>query len=271
MRTSMMPNARLSIETRTHQGALYRLLFLGLSALILLYSVVPPRMLPGSPDKLLHAVAFIVLILTFRRGFDRHDLLSILSVTLVLGGLIELLQLFLLTRQASWGDLFVDLVGGILAYLWPAKGLDFAFLLIASVLGIGFLGPGVGTWASLLTLGLYGLTPTSLQQMALLLPVVVLIGGMVGSAFQADETRKDPSWFVLDEVAGMMTAILLVPQTWPGLLMAFGLFRLFDIWKPWPVRVAERLPGGWGIMADDLVAGLLAGIGGWLLFHAFLT
>ncbi len=260
------PRPFAALEAREVQQGLYRLLFLGLTTMVLLFSVVPPRMLPSSPDKLLHAVAFIVLILSFRRGYDRHDLKTILGVTILIGGLIEILQLFLLTRQASWDDLLVDLVGGFVAYLWPAKGLDFVFLLIASVLGIGFLGPGVGTWASLLTVGVYGLTYTTLQQVALLLPAIVLMGGLIGSAIQAHETREDPSWFVLDEVAGMMTAILLVPQTWAGLWTAFVLFRLLDIWKPWPVRIAERLPGGWGIMADDIVAGLLAGILGWLLF-----
>ena len=51
---------------------------------------------------------------------------------------------------------------------------------------------------------------------------------------------------------------------WKYLLLGFILFRVFDIWKPWPVRQAEKLPGGWGIMADDWVAGIYAALGLWL-------
>ena len=69
---------------------------------------------------------------------------------------------------------------------------------------------------------------------------------------------KDPRPIVIDEVAGMTLSVLAFPLTPPVLGAAFVLFRLFDIVKPFPARVSERLPGGAGIMADDLVAGLYA-------------
>jgi phosphatidylglycerophosphatase A len=101
---------------------------------------------------------------------------------------------------------------------------------------------------------------------------------------------KDPQRVVIDEVSGQHLTLLLgvgvpiwwrVPQDdwvglWPGfitvhnplnwkyLLLGFILFRLFDIWKPFPARQAESLPGGWGIMADDWIAGLYAAIGLWI-------
>ena len=103
---------------------------------------------------------------------------------------------------------------------------------------------------------------------------------------------KDPQRVVIDEVSGMHLTLLLgcgvplwwrasaIPADWPGatlglisitsvltwkyLLLGFLLFRLFDIWKPTPARQAESLPGGWGIMADDWIAGIYAGIGLWL-------
>ena len=71
----------------------------------------------------------------------------------------------------------------------------------------------------------------------------------------------DPGWVVVDEIAGQMVAMVAVPRvTWPWLLAAFGLFRLFDIAKPGPVGWADRQPGAFGIMADDIVAGALAAL-----------
>ena len=71
---------------------------------------------------------------------------------------------------------------------------------------------------------------------------------------------KDPGWFVMDEAAGMWlactTAISL--GLW-GVLLAFVLFRVFDIWKPWPIRRLESIGGGFGIVLDDLMAGVYAG------------
>ena len=97
--------------------------------------------------------------------------------------------------------------------------------------------------------------------------------------------QSDPRNVVIDEVSGQMIALLgagwlltltsdfiseasplvvLVAPNWKYLLLGFILFRVFDIWKPFPVRQAERLPGGWGIMADDWVAAIYAALGLWL-------
>jgi len=70
--------------------------------------------------------------------------------------------------------------------------------------------------------------------------------------------EDDPSWVVIDEVAGILLALCLVRPTLVHLVAAFLLFRLFDIWKPFPVGRLERLPGAWGVTADDLMAGLYA-------------
>jgi phosphatidylglycerophosphatase A len=70
---------------------------------------------------------------------------------------------------------------------------------------------------------------------------------------------EDPSVVVWDEFVGQWIALLLLPAGWPWALAAFALFRLFDIWKPWPVRWADRqLHGGFGAMLDDVLAGLYA-------------
>jgi len=80
--------------------------------------------------------------------------------------------------------------------------------------------------------------------------------------------RHDPQTVVVDEISGQLIALLGIGAAvaeWKYLLAGFILFRVFDIWKPWPVRQAEQLPGGWGIMADDWMAGIYAALGLWLL------
>ena len=66
--------------------------------------------------------------------------------------------------------------------------------------------------------------------------------------------------FVVDEIAGQLVALMFIPLTGPTVIAAFLLFRLFDIWKPYPVRRLEELPGASGIMADDLLAGTYANL-----------
>jgi phosphatidylglycerophosphatase A len=83
----------------------------------------------------------------------------------------------------------------------------------------------------------------------------------------------DPQVVVIDEISGQWLACApllagaggAMTSGWAGLLVAFLLFRIFDIWKPPPVRRAERLPGGWGVMADDWLAGMYAAILLWVL------
>ena len=72
--------------------------------------------------------------------------------------------------------------------------------------------------------------------------------------------QNDPKEVVIDEVVGMMITMFLIPATVFSLVMGFALFRFFDITKPWLVGKAEKMPGGYGIMLDDIVAGLFANI-----------
>jgi phosphatidylglycerophosphatase A len=90
------------------------------------------------------------------------------------------------------------------------------------------------------------------------LVVVVLVGTWASHRVEAVLERKDPGVIVIDEVAGMMVAVLLLPRTLGVLLCAFLLFRLFDIWKPFPAGEAQALRGGFGVMVDDLIAGVYA-------------
>jgi len=107
----------------------------------------------------------------------------------------------------------------------------------------------------------------------LLVLSVVVVGVVSSGKFAASSGKEDPGEIVIDEVAGMWVALLGLA---PGYFVpAFGLFRILDIIKPFPVRNAEKLPGGIGIVADDLLAGLMANLiirgTSWLLFSGGIS
>jgi len=136
--------------------------------------------------------------------------------------------------------------------------------LIATFFGIGHLHPGSGTWASAATLALWWalglwLPPAWLVPIAIAISVLVTLIGIPPSTVVARESGiKDPGFVVIDEVAGQMIALIAVPVNWKYMLAGFILFRSFDIVKPFPLRRLEALPGGTGIMMDDVGAGLYA-------------
>jgi phosphatidylglycerophosphatase A len=90
------------------------------------------------------------------------------------------------------------------------------------------------------------------------LAAVVVVGIWASHRVEVLLERKDPGVIVIDEVAGMIVAVLLLPRTLGVLVCAFLLFRLFDIWKPFPAREAQALRGGIGVVVDDLIAGVYA-------------
>jgi phosphatidylglycerophosphatase A len=71
---------------------------------------------------------------------------------------------------------------------------------------------------------------------------------------------EDPGPVVIDEVVGMLVSLLFLPGTWPVIVAAFIAFRVFDVVKPWPAGRLEDVPGGWGVMADDVMAGVYANL-----------
>lgn len=137
---------------------------------------------------------------------------------------------------------------------------------VATVAGAGFFPILPGTVGSavavLLVAALDAMPLTSAGRDALLALLIVLIFFLgVWAAGESEKIfgRTDPSHVVIDEIVGQMVAFLLVPHaTWKVLLAGFVLFRIFDISKPFPAGRAERLPGGWGIMVDDVIAGAYA-------------
>jgi len=93
---------------------------------------------------------------------------------------------------------------------------------------------------------------------AVVLIAVTLVGVVAASEAESKYQRRDPGHVVIDEVAGMLLTLLAVPVGVGGVMIGFVAFRVFDIVKPFPARQVEALPGGWGVMVDDLVAGLYA-------------
>ena len=129
-------------------------------------------------------------------------------------------------------------------------------LLVATMGGIGRLKPAPGTWGSLVVLPAALLEPLAALLLALL---VTLIGFYAVRDVLRDTPNQDPGWIVVDEAAGMLIALagLSLDASILGVLIAFGLFRVFDIFKPWPVSWADQQKGAFGVMLDDIVAGAL--------------
>jgi phosphatidylglycerophosphatase A len=163
-------------------------------------------------------------------------------------------------------------------------------LFIATAAGLGYLPKAPGTWGSLAGVALYVLVgwlasirslpmmnmerdvnfwTSDLSPALVAIPaaiIVAVVGLWTSDLVSKYSSVKDPQFVVVDEVSGQQLTYLLgaVVGNWKYLLLGFILFRVFDIWKPFPARQAESLPGGWGIMADDWIAAIYAALGLWI-------
>ena len=133
-------------------------------------------------------------------------------------------------------------------WIWLAAGLGLGFAPWAPGTVGSLAGPPLAWW--LQASGVSGATWGVITTVAFL--TSVWICGRAATQLRA----KDPSQVVLDEIVAFLFVFAWVPVDWLTGIVGFALFRLFDIWKPWPIHRFELLPGGWGIMADDAVAGL---------------
>ncbi|MFZ5518144.1 MAG: phosphatidylglycerophosphatase A [Candidatus Zhuqueibacterota bacterium] len=139
---------------------------------------------------------------------------------------------------------------------------------IATFLGIGYSPVAPGTMGALALAVLYWFLPTLTALQLLGVICVVIFFGVHCSSVTEKATQEklghekgnDPGIIVIDEVAGMLIALIALPKTLPYVAAAFVLFRVFDIFKPFPVRKFEKLPAGWGIMFDDVMAGIYANL-----------
>jgi phosphatidylglycerophosphatase A len=140
------------------------------------------------------------------------------------------------------------------------KSLDVSDRLIATFFGAGYAPAAPGTVATFATLPLYLILRRLSFPWYLLSLVLLTILGVFASGRMERLWGKDPGKVVIDEVAGTLTALISRPSSLKEILIGMVLFRVFDILKPPPVSTLESLPGGVGIMADDVAAGLLSAL-----------
>ena len=146
--------------------------------------------------------------------------------------------------------------GGKTAWAW----------VVGTFFGAGLLRPGPGTWgsaaAALLWLGAakgLHLAPAPLAWLTLGAAMcAIAIGVPAATRVERESERADPGHVVIDEVAGQWIALMYSRVNLSHLLAGFLFFRLFDIVKPWPARKLECMPAGWGVMLDDVAAGVYA-------------
>lgn len=135
--------------------------------------------------------------------------------------------------------------------------------LIASIFGIGYIRKGGGTVAAAFAVLIWWVIFRNIgMNFALQLGItffITFLGVWAGNVVEP-EWGKDSYRVVIDEVAGMFISVLFVPVEWKWLLIGFVLFRFFDIAKPLYVRRMEVFKGGWGVMLDDVLAGIYANI-----------
>ncbi|MBD3232755.1 MAG: phosphatidylglycerophosphatase A [candidate division Zixibacteria bacterium] len=150
----------------------------------------------------------------------------------------------------------------------PVTSRPFA-VVIASFFGIGYLPAAPGTWGSLAAIVVaYSFFPVRIVEQLLVVFTVTLIG--IYASYRAEDVYgKDGGEIVIDEVAGIFVSIIAIPKSVESYALAFILFRLFDIVKPFPARRSERIPYGVGVMADDVVAGIYAAILTFFIYHLY--
>jgi phosphatidylglycerophosphatase A len=141
--------------------------------------------------------------------------------------------------------------------------------IIATSFGIGYIQKGAGTVAALFCCLLWyvmGMAAFPWWAQLLVITGFFFIGAAAASEVE-DEWGHDSNRVVIDEVQGMLTALFLLPAHWHYMLAAFVLFRFFDIAKPLGIRRLEFVKSGWGVMLDDLMAGIISNV----LLQAVIT
>ena len=135
------------------------------------------------------------------------------------------------------------------------------WMMLATLGPVGRIRPAPGTWGSVAAVLIAAvLVQAGGWVLEISTVIVCVLGVRAAEIYDRMMGSKDASDIVIDEVAGQWIALLVVPLDWRWWVAGLVAFRLFDILKPGPVRLAERFPGGYGVMADDIVAGALAAV-----------
>lgn len=130
---------------------------------------------------------------------------------------------------------------------------------IATCFKVGYLPFAPGTWGSVFAILLWWVLLKDLNTyiFGAIIIIFLLIGIVVSNIIIDQSGDHDPSYIIIDELVGQWLALFLIPDGFFNIAISFILFRFFDIIKPWPIRLIEKLPKGLGVMSDDLTAGLI--------------
>jgi phosphatidylglycerophosphatase A len=128
--------------------------------------------------------------------------------------------------------------------------------IIASSLGLGYIPWFPGTWTSLVVIIVFWFWNPQGNVWTIFTLVAILVAMMVANSAEKYFHNKDDQKITIDEVAGMAIALLFIPHNAWLIILAFILFRIFDISKIFPLRKIEKQPGAWGLVGDDVVAGI---------------
>ena len=133
---------------------------------------------------------------------------------------------------------------------------------ISTFFGLGYFPVAPGTITSLVVILAYKfyLYQLSWPLYLFILFLLFLVGVYTSTKFSAESNKKDPRKIVIDEACGQLLVLFRMSEAWFPVLASFILFRVFDIVKPFPIKKVEALPAGWGIMMDDIVAAIYAGV-----------
>ncbi len=132
--------------------------------------------------------------------------------------------------------------------------------ILATFFGIGYFPLAPGTAATAAGIALAFALQGSSWAYAVVVLVLFAVGVPVCGRVEKMLKQKDPGIVVLDEVVGVLIALAGLPMTWPVTISVFFLFRAFDMFKIYPINRLETRPGGWGIMLDDVMAGVYTNI-----------
>lgn len=133
---------------------------------------------------------------------------------------------------------------------------------ISTFFGLGYFPFAPGTITSLVVILAYKFYLYQLDWTLYLMIffLLFLVGVYTSTKYSAESKKKDPRKIVIDEACGQLLVLFRMSDAWFPVLASFVLFRLFDIVKPYPIKKVEALPAGWGIMMDDVVAAIYAGV-----------
>ena len=130
---------------------------------------------------------------------------------------------------------------------------------IATCFKVGYLPLAPGTWGSIFAILLWWafLKNVNIYIFGILIIFSFLIGIVASNIVIDQRGDADPSYIIIDELVGQWLALLFIPQEYFYIVISFISFRFFDIIKPWPISLIEKLPKGLGVMSDDFIAGLI--------------